>query len=141
MVAVTPSGMIAYVSEGYGGRASDKAIFEQSGLIEALEPISDAITADRGFLIDYICARYLIELIWPPFKKKQKQLSKEDALRIQMIASARVHVERAIQRMKTVKILTTKVPWNMVEQLNDIVMVTAGITNLSAPIIAAHRFL
>ncbi|XP_077516514.1 uncharacterized protein LOC144126296 [Amblyomma americanum] len=123
MVAVTPAGMIAYISECYGGRASDKAIFEQSGLIDALEPISDAIMADRGFLIDEICAHYLIDLIRPPFKKQKKQLSKGEALRTQKIASARVHVERAIQLMKTFKILATKVPWNMVGQLDDILMI------------------
>lgn len=99
MVTVTPSGLIAHISQGYGGRTSDKAVFEQSCLIKQLDPISDAIMADRGFLIDDICADNLIELIRPPFRK-QKQMSKGDALRTQKIASARVHVERAIQRMK-----------------------------------------
>ncbi|XP_077515550.1 uncharacterized protein LOC144125752 [Amblyomma americanum] len=141
MVAVTPAGMTAYISEGYGGRESDKAIFEQSGLIDAPEPISEAIMADRGFLIDEICAHYLIDLIRPPFKKPKQQLSKGEALRTQTIASARVHVERAIQRMKTLKILATKVPWNMVGQLDDILMIIAGITNISSSIIAAHLFL
>ncbi|XP_037517989.2 uncharacterized protein LOC119394756 [Rhipicephalus sanguineus] len=141
MISVTPAGLIAHISDGYGGRASDKAIFEQSGLISLLDPISDAVMADRGFLIDSICADHLVELIRPPFKKKQKQLSKGDALRTQKIASARVHVERVIQRLKLFKILTTRVPWGMIGQLDDIMVVVAGITNLSPPIIAEHRFL
>ncbi|XP_049276220.1 uncharacterized protein LOC119387324 [Rhipicephalus sanguineus] len=141
MVTVTPSGLIAHISKGYGGRTSDKAIFEQSCLIKELDPVSDAIMADRGFLIDDICADHLIELIRPPFKKQQKQMSKGDALRTQKIASARVHVERAIQRMKIFKALSTRIPWSMVGLLDDIVIVAAGITNLSSPILAEHRFL
>ncbi|XP_070384863.1 uncharacterized protein [Dermacentor albipictus] len=140
MVTVTPSGLITHISQGYGGRTPDKAVFEQSGLIKQLDPISDAIMADRGFLIDDICADHLIELIRPPFKK-QKQMSKGDALRTQKIASARVHVERAIQRMKIFKVLSTRIPWSMVGLLDDIVIIAAGITNLSSPILATHRFL
>ncbi|XP_075534098.1 uncharacterized protein LOC142567831 [Dermacentor variabilis] len=140
MVTVTPSGLIAHISQGYGGRTSGKAVFEQSGLIKQLDPISDAIMADRGFLIDDICADHLIELIRPPFRK-QKQMSKGDALRTQKIASARVHVERAIQRMKIFKVLSTRIPWSMVGLLDDIVIIAAGITNLSSPILATHRFL
>ncbi|CAG0889762.1 unnamed protein product [Darwinula stevensoni] len=34
MVGVSPGGMITFLSQGYGGRASDKAIFEQSGIRE-----------------------------------------------------------------------------------------------------------
>ncbi|XP_033225974.1 cytochrome P450 4C1-like [Belonocnema kinseyi] len=34
---LTPGGLISFVSKGYGERASDKAIFEQSELIEKLE--------------------------------------------------------------------------------------------------------
>ncbi|XP_070386429.1 uncharacterized protein [Dermacentor albipictus] len=112
MVTVTPSGLIAHISQRYGGRTSDKAVFEQSGLIKQLDPISDAIMADPGFLIDDICADHLIELIRPPLRK-QKQMSKGDALRTQNIASARVHVERAIQRMKIFKVLSTRIPWSM----------------------------
>lgn len=140
MVSVTPGGVIAQVSQGYGGRASDKAIFEESGLLELLDPVPDAVMADRGFLIDECCAERLVELVRPPFRKS-RQLSKGEAVRTQKIASARVHVERVIQRMKIFKILSTRVPWRMVGQLGQIVTIIAGITNLSAPILASHRFM
>nr|XP_037270356.1 uncharacterized protein LOC119161969 [Rhipicephalus microplus] len=141
MMTATPSSLIAHISEGYGGRTSDKAIFEQSCLINELDPVSDAVMADRGFLIDDIYGDNLIELIRPPFKRQQKQMSSGDALRTQKIASARVHVEHAIQPMKIFKVLLTRILWSMVGLLDDIAVVAAGITNLSLPILAEHRFL
>ncbi|KAF2905887.1 hypothetical protein ILUMI_00288 [Ignelater luminosus] len=45
----TPAGLICFVSKAYLGRASDKSIFEQSKLIECLEPYRDYIIVDKGF--------------------------------------------------------------------------------------------
>ncbi|XP_064479178.1 uncharacterized protein LOC135392393 [Ornithodoros turicata] len=140
MISVTPGGVIAHISKGYGGRASDKAIFEQSNVLDLLDPVSDAVMADRGFLIDCVCENRLIDLVRPPFKK-EKQMTRRDALRTQKIASARVHVERVVQRLKIFKILTSKVHWTDVPLLDDIMVVLTGITNLSAPILKPERFL
>ncbi|XP_040356410.1 uncharacterized protein LOC8026554 [Ixodes scapularis] len=109
MISVTPSGVISHISKGYGGRASDKAIFEQSGVLDSLLPGVDAIMIDRGFLIDSFCEDQLITVIRPPFRQ-QVQLSKQQALQTQKIASARVYVERAIQWMKIFKILASRIP-------------------------------
>ncbi|CAN7978758.1 unnamed protein product [Ixodes persulcatus] len=140
MVSVTPGGVIAHISKGYGGRASDKAIFEQSGVLDSLLPVVDAIMIDRGFLIDSFCEDRLITVIRPPFRQ-QVQLSKQQALQTQKIASARVHVERAIQRMKIFKILAIRIPWSMLGILDDIMLVIAEVTNLSASLFAEERFL
>lgn len=99
LIAITPAGLVFFLSKGYGGRASDKAIFQQSGLIHELIPISDSIMVDKGFLDD-ICDQNFISLIRPPLKKAKMQLSKDDAQKTHKIASARVHVERVIQRLK-----------------------------------------
>ncbi|XP_044744742.1 uncharacterized protein LOC123306688 [Coccinella septempunctata] len=72
MTGVTPAGTICFVSEPYGGRASDKAIFEQSGVIQKLDPGKDAIMIDKGFMIEDMCAAHRIQLIRPPFLKKKK---------------------------------------------------------------------
>ncbi|XP_064479632.1 uncharacterized protein LOC135392902 [Ornithodoros turicata] len=138
LISVTPAGIIANVSKGYGGRASDNAIFAASGILEQLLPGIDEIMVDQGFLIDELCENHLIGLVRPPFKGKQKQLSK---VRTQKIACARVHVERVIQRMKTFRILTTKVLWSLVPLLDDIMVIVAGVTNLSPSILADEKFL
>lgn len=72
LIGVTPSGLISYLSKGYGGRTSDKAIFNNENLIEKLE-IGDSIMVDKGFLIEKECSENFIKLIRPPFLKKEKQ--------------------------------------------------------------------
>lgn len=54
---------------------------------------------DKGFRIEDICEINRIQLIRPPFLKKQKQLSAEQAILNAKIASARVHIERSNQRL------------------------------------------
>ena len=57
MTEVTPAGLIRFVSESFGGRASDKAIFCYSGILRRLESTRDAVMVDRGFLIDDECTQ------------------------------------------------------------------------------------
>lgn len=48
MTGVIPGGNISFISKPFGGRASDTAIFEQSGLVDLLEP-NDGVMVDKGF--------------------------------------------------------------------------------------------
>lgn len=141
MTGVSPGGIITYISDAYGGRASDKTIFEQSDLILKLDKSKDAIMVDKGFLIDELCEKFDIKLIRPPFLKNKKQLTAQEALYNSKIAAARVHVERANQRIKIYKILSGKLQWTLVPKIKDIFTIACAITNLSAPILADCRFL
>jgi hypothetical protein len=62
MTCVSPGGLITFISSGYGGRASDKAIFEQSGVINKFQPHIDHIMVDKGFLVDDICSRHFLKI-------------------------------------------------------------------------------
>ena len=50
LVGVAPNAVITYVSKLYPGSISDKAIVQESGLLNHLTP-GDMILADKGFLI------------------------------------------------------------------------------------------
>jgi len=64
LIGISPGGLITYISKLYGGRASDKAIFEQSNLIELMQK-PDAVMVDKGFLIDDICKKKYITITFP----------------------------------------------------------------------------
>ena len=68
------------------------------GILNLVEP-GDEIMADRGFDIEAdIPSGVLLNI--PPFLNGQPQLSAEDEAKTRKIASVRVHVERAIARIK-----------------------------------------
>lgn len=140
MVGVSPGGIITFLSRGYGGRASDKAIFDQSEIVNLLTP-DDHIMVDKGFLIERSCEPHHITIIRPPFLRKESQFSKEDALKTKKIAAARVHVERAIQRIKLFKVLSQRMPWHLVPHADHILIIASALCNLSAPILADDKFL
>lgn len=51
LIAITPQGSIAFVSECWGGRVSDKYLTEHCGFLDKLEHGS-LILADRGFNVE-----------------------------------------------------------------------------------------
>ena len=140
MVGVSPDGVVTFLSKLYGGRSSDKAIFEQSGLVERLEPMVDAVMADKGFLIDEACARNCVQLYRPPFLRAQKQFSRGDALFCAEIARARVHVERVIGRMKTFTMLSRPLHLHLLPTFQHVITVAAGLANLARPVLSDVRF-
>lgn len=140
MTSVTPAGNIFFVSKPFGGRASDKAIFESSKLLELLKP-GDAVMDDKGFLIDEICQLHNVKVVKPPFLKKKKQFSKSEANETRLIASARVHVERSNERLKKFKILGITMPNNLVPMAKQIFRVICATVNLSSPILSDEKFI
>lgn len=104
MTGVTPGEIISYISEMFGGKASDDAIFEQSKIIDRLEK-GESIMVDKGFRVGKLCKNKDIKLIRPPFREKKRQFSQDQARLCAKIAKARVHIERANQRLKIFKVL------------------------------------
>lgn len=140
LIGIAPCGLISYVSEAYGGRALDKSIFNQSSLLDKLDPTRDAVMVDIGFDIELECLEVHIKLIIPPKLGKNKQMSFEDTRFTNEIAAARVHVERSMQRLKLYQVLNNQVPLHLVPCIDNICNIIAGIVNLKSPLFADDKF-
>ena len=86
---------MAFVSDAWGGRASDKYITENSGILKKLLP-GDIILADRGFDIAESVGTMQAKLHIPAFTKGKSQLSPLEVEETRSIANVRIHVERVI---------------------------------------------
>ena len=103
LVGITPSGAISFVSKLYGGDISDCELTIQSGLLDKFEP-GDSVMADKGFTIaDLLITRGVTLNI--PSMKTQDQLTERELVQTRRIACLRIHVERAMKRIKAYKIL------------------------------------
>lgn len=140
LIGVTPSGLISFCSKCYGGRASDKVIFLQSGLLDKLTPYEDAIMVDKNFLIKDECNEYNIQVIRPPFANKNQQMTYEESMKTKGIAAARVHVERIMERLKNFSILNSVIHWDMIKYFDKIVVIVCGLVNLSHPILDKNKY-
>ena len=84
--------------------------------------------ADRGFAIEESLPSG-VTLNIPPFLRDNPQLSTEDEAKTRKIASVRVHVERAIRRVKTYQILQNTLPLSMAADFNKIWVICCYLTN------------
>lgn len=103
LIGIAPSGQITFVSDLYAGRLSDQKITQHCGILKLLEP-GDTLMADRGFNINDDLPEN-VSLNIPPFMRGKSQLSLTEELETRRIASVRIHVERAIERIKNYRIL------------------------------------
>jgi hypothetical protein len=129
LVGISPNGLIMFVSRSYGGRASDKYIVNDSGFLDFLRP-GDEIMGDRGFTIDEELFVRKVKLTIPAFTKGRKQLPSPDVTSTRRIANVRIHVERAIRRLKVFRILSGTVPVNSLKKFDEILIVCAALVNL-----------
>ena len=84
--------------------------------------------ADRGFTIKDMLKDIGIELNIPPFMEGRAQLLVKEVQEGRRIASARIHVERAIGRMKNFAILQGTFPISMSRIVNQVVSVCVCIS-------------
>ena len=130
LVACTPNGSIAYISPVYVGSISDVDLTRHSGFLQTLaDKPGVSIMADRGFTVKEMLKELNIELNIPPFLQGRKQLPSEEVQKGRKIASLRIHVERAIGRIKTFSILKQTIPISMARLTNQIVSVCAFLSN------------
>ena len=135
LVGITPGGAMSFVSQLYTGHISDREIVMPSGFLDQQFNNGDSVMADKGFTIDDLLPPG-VGLNIPPFLGMQGQMSAEDVVKTQSIASLRVHVERAINKIKNFRIWDGIVPLNLFGIVNQMWTVCAVLCNLQKPIIS-----
>ena len=136
LVACTPYGAIFFISPVFVGAISDVELTPLSGFLEVVEGKSGiSVMADRGFTIKDLLKDIGVELNIPPFMEGRQQLPPQEIEAGRKIASLRVHVERAIGRMKLYGILKSKIPISLTRLTNQIVFVCAFLTNFQPVLI------
>ena len=132
LIAVSPNGIICFCSDLFPGSYSDKMIVEKSGICNLLKP-GDLIIADKGFLIRDILPKGVL-LNLPPFLMNP-QFTEQETRYTTQIARARIHVERAIGRIKNFQIFNNDIAHNFRPFLSKIFQVCILLVNFQTPVI------
>ena len=136
LVACSPNGAIIFISPLYLGSVSDVQLTRISGFLDTIaDKPGISIMADRGFTIRDMLQEINIDLNMPPFLDGRSQLPANEVNTGRKIASLRVHVERAIGRIKNYGILKATIPLALASLLNQIVHVCAFLTNFQPPLV------
>ena len=128
LVGIAPSGEFTFVSKAYGGRVTDTHLTVNSGILQLLEP-GDVVLADKGFpQIEPDCNNRGAFLVMPPFKRGNRQFSESENKEGYKCSSLRIHVERAIRRLKYFQILTF-LSNDLVPHMDKLIVVIAFLCN------------
>lgn len=143
LVGIEPNGGFIFVSQLYTGSISDKEIVKRSGFLEILkkkievEEIldQDSVMADKGFEIVKELADIGLNLNIPPFLKNKPQFNLDEVIQTQSIARHRIHVERAIGKVRNFAIFQSKFPISLLGSVNQIWTVCCLLSNFMDPIL------
>ena len=136
LVCISPSGWITFVSQLYPGRISDKEIVEKSNFCQLIET-GDQYLADKGFEIHDLFALRGGSLYIPPKRfSASDQFTTSQCFETMSIANVRIHVERAIKRIKAWHIFNQVLPLTSYGSINQIWTVCAMLVNFQNPIIS-----
>ena len=141
LVAISPTGAVTFISKCWDGRVSDRFLTANSGLLRHLKH-GDLVIADRGFDIADDLALVGATLAIPPFTKGKPQLSQREVEFSRGLSSLRIHVERAIGRIKNYRILQSTLPISLIKRDNntefatiDKILICAALSNLHPPLV------
>lgn len=143
LVACDPMGNIIFVSELFTGSMSDVEITAKSGFYKLLEQLiltgyihhGDSIMADKGFTISGELQNVGLHLNLPSFVNSGIQMCQADVEITQKIAAHRIHVERAIRKIRTFKILSGCIPTSLFGSINKIWTVCVLLTLWQNPVL------
>ena len=109
LIGISSSGSVTFISQLFDGSISDREIVSRSGFLEPSLWNSQDSVADRGFVIYHELKELGVVLNIPCFLAGRDQLTAVEVKESQSIASVRIHVERAIQRVKKFRVLRNEI--------------------------------
>lgn len=133
LVGIAPHGPFTFISSLFSGSISDVELTKVSGLLDLLEP-GDSVMADKGFTIGKLLAERNVGLVIPHFLSSKGQFSSDEVAMNDAITENRVHVERAIRRVKENRILQGIIPLSMIGSINQVWTVCCLLTNFRGPL-------
>lgn len=134
LVGIAPNGAVVFVSDAFEGSISDKEIVKKSGFLDMIEA-QDLVLADRGFLIADLLRKKQAHLNIPPFLGNRDKFTPVEEAKTKEIAILRIHVERAIERMKKYRIIKHTVPSSLTPMVSQMVYVVGMLVNLQQPLV------
>ena len=128
LVEIAPFGAVMFVSLLYDGSIADKEIVNRSGYLKKeLRSNGDSVMTGRSFTVHDELAFIKYSSIYGG----REYLTKAEVKASQTIASAHIHVERAIQRIKTYSIIRNEIPLTLRGSFNKIWTAICLLTNLA----------
>ena len=109
-----------FVSVHYGECASDRHIVQDSGLLDKISP-TDRYGRSR--------ISNPASLIIPSPAQGTEQMTKENVLKTKSVENLRIHVKRAIGKIKWFHIRKQTMPLALVPLANEIVTIYAALRN------------
>ena len=134
LIGIAPHGAITFVSSLYTGSISDKEITRCSGILDLVEA-HDSVMADKGFDIADLLMSKQVSLNLPPFLRGQTQFSAQEVLQTKNIAKVRIHVERAIRRIKEFHLFDSDISLSTLGSVNQLYTVACLLTNFQGALI------
>ena len=128
LIGISPHGSVTFISSLFSGCISDVEITKVCGILNLLEP-GNSVMADKGFTIAKVLSEKNVGLIIPHFLSARGQFSSNEIFENDAITASRVHVERAIRRVKENRILQGIIPLTMLGSINQIWAVCCLLTN------------
>ena len=112
----------------YEGSISDRDLVIASGILDKLER-GDSVMADKGFQIDDLLVPPGVRLNILPFLNERQQMLPGDVWSTKSIAAVRIHVERAIGRLKEFNLLNGVIDNSLYDIFELIMFVAAMLCN------------
>ncbi|XP_077397348.1 uncharacterized protein LOC144033224 [Festucalex cinctus] len=143
LIGITPQGSVCFISEGWGGRVSDKQLTANCKFLDNLMN-GDLILADRGFDIQEMIVLVGTQVKFPSFMRGKKQLNATEVESTRKIADVKIHVERVIEAVRQKYIIlgaTVPIDYlmskcdNRCTFLDKIVFVCCALTNMCPSVV------